>query len=332
MIDKEKIRDAYPVQSAWIDAGYPEPRNWRNCNSPFRIDTNPSFSIFDDGRRWMDFGTNEKGDVFSFVGKVNKCDFIGSKNIIINRLGWGIVGSIVQRQPDDRKQLRLPEMHPGTKSEISTLAKSRSLSFESIKWASDYRFLTFVHMKDNEGIYSAYILSDSSHRNAQARRLDGECWQHLPGKPKAKTLPGSQAGWPIGIADLGNKPHVAFCEGGPDFLSSIHFALIEGKENFVAPVCMCGASLNIHPQALGLFTSKNVRIFSHLDDAGISATKKWAKQLYRAGVKSVDAYAFDGLTQSNGNSVCDLNDLTRQDVDCWEENFHSRELFNFNQT
>lgn len=329
MIDKERIRDAYSVPMAWQHEGFEPPQNYASCRSPFREDRHPSFSIYNNDRYWIDFGTNEKGDVFSFIAKANGCDFIGAKNIIINRLGWGIVRSKVQRQPDNRKQLRLPEMHSGTKSELSTLAKSRCLSIESVKWASDYRFLFFTDMKDNEGIYSAYILTDASRRNAQARRLDGECWQYLPGKPKAKTLHGSQAGWPIGAAGIGDKSHVAFCEGMPDFLTAINFALNEGKEDVVGFVCMCGASLNIHPQALGLFTDKNVRIFSHVDDAGNTSTLKWAKQLYRAGAKNIDAFAFEGLTQSNGNCVSDLNDLTKQSVDCWEENFYSRVLFNF---
>ena len=51
---------------------------WTRCNltgtpkigmnhSPFRKDSNPSFSIFSDGRRWKDFGTSESGSVVDFV-------------------------------------------------------------------------------------------------------------------------------------------------------------------------------------------------------------------------------------------------------------------------
>ncbi len=332
MIDKEEIRNAYPVQAAWLDEGFPKPRSWRNCNSPFRDDSHPSFSVFDDGRKWKDHGTNDSGDVFDFIAKANYCEFKKSHEIILTRLGrvkWA--GKKVQRQPSmDRKPLRLPPMHPGTLSDINTLALSRNLSIESVTWASDYRLLSFTHLQDNGGSYRAYVLTDSSRRNAQARRLDGECWQYVPSKPKVKTLPGSEASWPIGAANIGDKSHVVFCEGGPDFLTAIHFARNEGKEMDVAPVFMAGAALNIHPEALKLFKGKKIKIFQHLDDVGIKAALKWSNQLYSAGASEVTGFDFNGLTQSNGKPVRDLNDLAYQDVDCWEKNSQSHELFNFN--
>lgn len=98
----------------------------------------------------------------------------------------------------------------------------------------------------------------------------------------------------------------------------------------IAPVSMLGASLNIHEEALGLFKGKKIKIFPHLDDAGIKAANRWAIQLYSAGASVVIAFRFNGLTKFDGSPVCDLNDLAYQDVECWEKNFHSRELFNFN--
>jgi len=55
---------------------------WRLCNlpgqpvigknrSPFRKDSNPSFSIFAEGKRWKDFGTGESGSVVDFVAKAH---------------------------------------------------------------------------------------------------------------------------------------------------------------------------------------------------------------------------------------------------------------------
>jgi hypothetical protein len=41
----------------------------KSCRSPFRSDRNPSFSVYADGRRWKDFGTEEGGDVVDFVAK-----------------------------------------------------------------------------------------------------------------------------------------------------------------------------------------------------------------------------------------------------------------------
>ena len=330
MIDNEEIRNTYTIPTAWRDEGFPEPRNFRNCNSPFREDRHPSFSVYDNARKWKDYGTGESGNVFDFVGQAKNCDFKISREIILNRLGRSNPGTKAQRHPGmGRRPLKLPSMHPGTISDINTLALSRNLSIESVKWASDQGLLIFTDLKDNGESYRVYVLTDSSRRNAQTRRLDGECWQHLTGKPKVKTLPGSEASWPIGAAIIGDKSHVVLCEGGPDFLTAIHFARNEGKEMDIAPVFMAGAALKIHPEALGLFKGKKIKIFPHLDDVGEKALLKWSDQLYGAGASEVTGFCFDGLTQSNGKLVRDLNDLAYQDADCWENNFQSHELFNF---
>jgi hypothetical protein len=43
--------------------------NWqpaRSCRSPFRDDRSPSFSVYCDGKLFMDFGTGDRGDVIDF--------------------------------------------------------------------------------------------------------------------------------------------------------------------------------------------------------------------------------------------------------------------------
>jgi hypothetical protein len=40
------------------------------CRSPFREDRSPSFSVFDDGRRWIDHATAERGDAIDFLAKI----------------------------------------------------------------------------------------------------------------------------------------------------------------------------------------------------------------------------------------------------------------------
>src|SRR5262245_12858107 len=39
----------------------------KSCRSPFREDRNPSFSIYDNGRKWKDHATREGGDAVDFV-------------------------------------------------------------------------------------------------------------------------------------------------------------------------------------------------------------------------------------------------------------------------
>ena len=61
---KERIR----IPDLWSHMkliGNPPKSDGVTC-SPFREDSSPSFSIFDDGRRFKDHGTGEAGDAITF--------------------------------------------------------------------------------------------------------------------------------------------------------------------------------------------------------------------------------------------------------------------------
>jgi len=71
--DFDYLKEVYRIHDAWEDLGLPgEPSE--SCRSPFRDDLNPSFSVFDAGRKWNDFSTEEYGDVFDFVQKAKGFD------------------------------------------------------------------------------------------------------------------------------------------------------------------------------------------------------------------------------------------------------------------
>lgn len=71
--DFDYLKEVYLIHDAWEDLGLPgEPSE--SCRSPFRDDLNPSFSVFDAGRKWKDYGTDESGDVFDFVQKAKGFD------------------------------------------------------------------------------------------------------------------------------------------------------------------------------------------------------------------------------------------------------------------
>jgi hypothetical protein len=74
--DFDYLKEVYRIHDAWEDLGLPgEPLE--SCRSPFRDDLNPSFSVFDAGRKWRDFSTEEQGDVFDFVQKATGFDTFG---------------------------------------------------------------------------------------------------------------------------------------------------------------------------------------------------------------------------------------------------------------
>ena len=66
--DFDYLKEVYRIHDAWEDLGLPGGPS-ESCQSPFRDDLNPSFSVFDAGRKWKDYGTDESGDVFDSVQK-----------------------------------------------------------------------------------------------------------------------------------------------------------------------------------------------------------------------------------------------------------------------
>lgn len=75
--DFDFLKEVYRIHDAWEDLGLPgEPS--KSCYSPLRDDQHKSFSVFDGGRRWKDFGTEEHGDVFDFVQIATGFDAIES--------------------------------------------------------------------------------------------------------------------------------------------------------------------------------------------------------------------------------------------------------------
>jgi hypothetical protein len=222
-----------------------------------------------------------------------------------------------QPQPAKAKPT-FPDFSRGTAADFRHLAGLRKISREGVEWASERGLLWFATLKD----CPAWIVTDAARVNAQARRMDGQKWEHVGAK--AWTLPGAWASWPIGITEAQPFPAIALCEGGPDFLAAHYFALWEQVSHYTArdvqcsPVAMLGASQRIHPDALPLFSGKRVRIFGHDDEAGRGAVERWAGQLASVAAH-VDAFSFAGLRQADGEPVKDLNDSLLMDATSFTE-------------
>src|ERR1700741_1219425 len=63
MIDEIKHRLTIPMLSREL---FPDWEPAKSCRSPFRPDHSPSFSVYNDGKLFMDFATGDKGDVIDF--------------------------------------------------------------------------------------------------------------------------------------------------------------------------------------------------------------------------------------------------------------------------
>ncbi len=299
-----------------------EPRT--SCKSPFREDKRSSFSVSRDGLLFNDFATGEGGDAIAFLQlatglprKAACCRFIElAGGEVTLPQARAIRSGNVSAQ---RQRPKFPDFQKGSTAHLERLAELRNLSTEGLRLASERGLLWFAELR---GI-DAWIITDCERLNAQARRMDGETWEHLDGNPKAWTLCGSCASWPIGVKESRQFKSIALCEGGPDLCAACHFIWCEGREQDVTTMAMLGAKLRIYKEALPLLRGKRIRIFPHHDASGEKALQLWTRQLQSVGA-DVDYFDLSGLLQQNGAPVTDLNDLCSIQYDEFE---NDRELW-----
>lgn len=214
--------------------------------------------------------------------------------------------------PAPKPPPRIPALRPLSVAEMARIAELRGWHhFAGLQLLSNRGLLFFGEVWDAGQTWPAWVITDSSRRNAQARRMDGCTWEGI-GEAKAKSLPGTDPSWPIGTAEIGDRPVVVLTEGQPDFCAALLVAWAEeidaGK---LAPVCMTGAGNRIHPDALPRFHGRHVRIAMQNDAAGQEAAHRWASQLYEAGAGTVDAFDFAGVSTAEGHPIKDLAEFAR---------------------
>lgn len=268
------------IPTAWRALAIPgEPRVGRSIRSPFRPDRHPSFSIFDQGRAWYDFGSNDGGDVVTFVQRALGLPIREAIRKVIEISGGSRSDSpkVVAYQPapaasigawNGRRKPELPPLSLGTEWHLRTLSEMRQIPIIALDQAQRRGLLWFGDWHGQ----SCWFITDSTRANAQARRLDGNTWAN---GVKALTIPGSWAKWPIGLGTAGQS--VMLVEGGPDLLAAHELALRMGMP--FLPVAMFGAALDIHPSAVPLFRGRSVICIPHNDDPGRKACERWIVQI-----------------------------------------------------
>jgi len=252
----------------------------KSCKSPFRPDQKPSFSVFDDGRAFKDFSTGESGDVLDFVAAALNMDkteaarwlieFAGTKRATYCSSRYAVRNApeSPHNEPEKTKRpITLPPLERGTYGEICELQQLRRLPMNAgLEVLKIREILHFATMPEGR----AWLITDGARKNAQARLLSGEKLKIGDNETKAKTLPGSEAAWPIGLADAKDRETILMTEGAPDLLAVATAAWLEwdGKVDSIGFACMIGASLSIPPDALALMDGKRIRIYGHADSAG----------------------------------------------------------------
>jgi len=106
----------------------------------------------------------------------------------------------------------------GSICEMETLARLRGLPvFAGLQLAMNAGQLWFVEASDGRERVTAWLLTDSARRVAQARRLDGLPWNGIGAKAKTLVAASGDAAWPVGAASIGSKPFVALVEAARIF-------------------------------------------------------------------------------------------------------------------
>ena len=288
------------------------------CSSPFRQDNNPSWAwtYAQDGRaRWKDWTTGEGGDCAGFLAKARGLSNREAVKRYLELAGVSDTDSgplpalkpieprpILPAKAEPKEKPKLPEdLHEGTEDELAELLELRDwdVPVEHLDEASSLGFLRFGTWQGKR----AWFLVDPAGRFFEARRTDGQKWDH-GGKSDSrgsKSLLGAELVKPGSVALL--------LEGAPDFLACSIYKSLSLKmgpcfADDAVPVAFFGSSLRFSPEELERFKGVRVIVIPHLDLAGRNARDIWKAQLRKAGA-SVGDVCLQRFVSPGGKDLSD---------------------------
>ena len=278
--------------------------------SPFRIDENASWGIFETttGWRFKDHATEESGDEITLIARWKGWDTRKDFGRIVDFYHVAAArqdqaGTIIP--PSLATPVARPDLTgftPGTDEQLEHLSRLRTISVAALQQASQRGFLIFGRFKN----FEVFGVKDQSGKLGEVRRLDGSwfpAFGHWP-EHKSHTLRGSTKNWPVGLIESAAAAQIALVEGLPDFLAAFDFVLREHKTDVVAPVALLSTSVNLDSGIWSQFAGKRVRLYPHSDRAGIEAASRWGAQLGHIDAV-VDFFNFARV--GGGKDLADLN-------------------------
>ena len=289
-----------------------------SCPSPFRQDQNASWGIFQYSGRWMykDFATGEVGDEIGLLARLYHHDPHDDFRTVLelyHDIAKAKVVAVSRDLPAPYPPKVKPDgtgLRPGTDSQIQRLSALRGISIEGLQLVQQRGILIFGNLWG----FEVYGAKDQTGCLIEVRRLDGlefPAWGNIASH-KSHAMKGSHKKWPLGILEAQGCECVALAEGLPDFLALHQYVVQENAQERVGPVGMLSSASLIAPEALEHFRGRHVRIYPHIDKAGINAAGKWQKQLQDAGARKVDFFNFSAFPSSGGSvkDLCEFNRLT----------------------
>ncbi|MFO1498502.1 MAG: hypothetical protein U1G07_08945 [Verrucomicrobiota bacterium] len=215
------------------------------------------------------------------------------------------------------KRTAWPKFDLPSAAHLQQISRLRNIGMAGLRLGVERGLLFIADYRDAP----CWIVTDSSRRLAQARRMDGRLLTLKDGsESKALTLPGSIASLPLGTPEAEQFANLLLVEGGPDLLAGLHFLVCECRQRDATVVCMLGASQRIAESAVPAFHGKTVRIFPHIDSsqAGRIGAAHWVRAI-KPVARKVDGFDFTDFHRVDGAPVKDLNDLCLIDPDEFEQ-------------
>ncbi len=318
-----EIAERLDIRQVWRVLSLPGVPGRCVC-SPFREETNPSFSVYEDGGKWRykDHASGEHGDAVDFIRLAKSCT--AAEALTWARSFLGLPNRSRREDiPTFGKKRWMPDLRPGSVAELNQLAELRGFGTEGLRLAESGGFFGFAEFAGT----TCWAVRDKRRQLMEFRRLDGNFFDAYKGLPVRKShCIGAGKSWPIGIEEAAEFPKVVWLEGAADFLAVFNFLILEGKSDAVAPLAMLGAANHrIADEALQRLAGKDVVLYPHCDDAGLIAAREWARQLHGAGAR-VRAFDLSGIVKADGTVGKDLADVCKIAPDCFEREGKFREV------
>ena len=317
MITVKEAKKIINIFSVWELLNLPGSPG-KSCKAPHREDRSPSFSIYDNGNRFKDFGTGENGDVVVFISLVLGISESEACKELIRLAGGGNipslskVGNYSEKKSEEEQQNFYEYLRLGSQYELYQLAELRGIGFQGIRLAQKRGHLRFLSNKAG----TIWSLADLDGTFRQDRLLSGNPIRLKDGKRvKARTL--GKLKHPLGLNEIEPYECVLLVEGGPDFLAANFLISQTSQAQLFGVIAMLGAHQEFHPDHANKLKGKRVRIFPHMDEAGMNGVQNWFSVLKSVGVE-VDIYDFDKTTTKDGKLITDLNDLLRVNLEDWD--------------
>ena len=294
----QDIKQRTTILDIWRQASPDAPQRCGVYKSPLRSERTESFSIFDSGRAYKDWGTGETGDVIDFCVALWNCD----KKEAVRKLGRGLMGQPIKILPAVGKRKVVDQEH---------LAYLKLECLKSFTLKQDSVLTQFLTAKRIPFRVAEYLNKEGSlgmYRGAPSYIYKtGIKVRHKPDSSRStRWILGGDGGYPWRYDSLTPKiKTLVLVEGESDLLTSCT-ALQSLDTRTVRVIAAPSASWRPEPEILSAITKdRRLIVATDNDDAGRALTQ-WLMRR----VESCIPFPWDVAWERKDLCDIDSGDLT----------------------